>query len=797
MLPHHKRPMIAPRLLAVTLLVAALLPTPVAATIAHPGASTPTAPGPVGDLEGPNLVQNPSFETPALAGATNDVDFTDPDAFGPGWTLSGTAALVRCTTPDAVACTSAGSPWPAQDGVQSVDVAKTNKTGTLTQVIPTPLGHTFTLSFYYIPGPRLIDSKSDAKVNVYWAGSKLPLALEDRQAGDRSWKYSGKIALPAPVADQTELSFKGLAGKNFGFAIDNVSVVDDAPVTPDPDQVSAPELYRAAPPYTPPTGTSGGSFDLSKLQVLGLSPNDPGTYELSFYAAASCDAMSASGTKVATWTLSTAASDSTPIFVTPALDATIPAATPFVAARITGPASTPGVAGKISGFSNCVVYSPENDTWPRALRIPATSGTVNLGTWIDEPGIGRWFKVHVEPGGSVTVNLSNLPADYDVYLFKDVRKAYDQLTSETDLTKLSAEFAGSGFSGSGFSGSGFSGSGFSGSGFSGSGFSADTYSGSGFSGSGFSGSGFSGSGFSGSGFSGSGFSGSGFSGSGFSGSGFSGSGFSGSGFSGSGFSGSGFSAEDFSAAQYYSLIGWSNNVGTANEQVGANTWTSTGDFYIRVNGKDGISSTASPFQIDLTVNSDVCTNVGPSGNAPGPITNTSDTLILTDTSRFTGDTTALSGSSPTSPPPPTAPSSTSRPTTASRGSKRRPAQPRLCLRQELGRLVDEGRGRRLPGGQPELHQPLRHERQVHRARRRRQRHPVLPLPGHLIAGAGGELLSAGQGKLDVRGDHSAPTTSSGRTATAPARRSRSGQWTSRCPASRSGDWWSSRLTSSR
>ena len=642
MLPYRKGPMIAPRLLAVTLLVAALLPTPVAAAAtAQPGTSTPSAPQPVLNSEGPNLIQNPSFETPALQGETADVEFTDPNAFVPGWTLSGTASLVRCTTPDADVCKNAGAPWPAQDGVQSVDVARSNKTGTLTQVVPTPLGHTFTLSFYYIPGPRLIDSKSDAKINVYWAGSKLPLTLEDRQSGERAWKYTGKVALPAPITDDTELSFKGLAGKNFGFAIDNVSVVDDAPVTPDPDQVNAPELYRAAPPYTPPTATTGGSFDVSKLQVLGLSPNDPGTYELSFYAAASCTAMDTAGTKVATWTLTTAASDTTPIFVTPALDAAIPSATPFVAARITGPASSPGVAGKVSGLSNCVVYGPENDAWPRALRIPLMTGTVSLGNWIDEPGIGRWFKVKVAPGGSVTVNLSNLPADYDVYLFKDIRKTYDRLTEDTDLIKLSAEFAGSGFSGSGFSGSGFSGSGFSGSGFSGSGFSADTYSGSGFSGSGFSGSGFSGSGFSGSGFSGSGFSGSGFSGSGFSGSGFSGSGFSGSGFSGSGFSGSGFSAEDFSAAQYYSLIGWSNNVGTANEQVGANTWTTTGDFYIRVNGKNGISSTASPFQIDLMVNSDVCNNVGPMGSAPGSIANTSDTLILTDTSRFSGDTTAL------------------------------------------------------------------------------------------------------------------------------------------------------------
>ena len=55
-------------------------------------------------------------------------------------------------------------------------------------------------------------------------------------------------------------------------------------------------------------------------------------------------------------------------------------------------------------------------------------------------------------------------------MFKDIAQTYAALTGEQDLTKLSAEFAGSGLLGSGFSGSGFSGSGFSGSGFSGSGF---------------------------------------------------------------------------------------------------------------------------------------------------------------------------------------------------------------------------------------------------------------------------------------------------------------------------------------
>ena len=48
---------------------------------------------------------------------------------------------------------------------------------------------------------------------------------------------------------------------------------------------------------------------------------------------------------------------------------------PFVAARVSGP------AGRTSDFSPCVVNSPDNDVWPRALDITPTSGsTPTVGT---------------------------------------------------------------------------------------------------------------------------------------------------------------------------------------------------------------------------------------------------------------------------------------------------------------------------------------------------------------------------------------------------------------------------------
>ncbi len=196
--------------------------------------------------------------------------------------------------------------------------------------------------------------------------------------------------------------------------------------------------------------------------VAGRISADPGTpYTISFASAASCPGGEFPGGTPDFGSISVTTDEDGNAF----FNATTPPGSvngapadgqPFIAAHVTGP------AGRSSGYSPCVVNSPDNDTWPRALQISGNGAAVASGTWIDQPGTARWFKVPVAPGGSVSLDLSGVPTDYDVYLFRDIRQTYDTLTTEQNLTRLSAEFAGSGFSGSGFSGSGFSGSGFSG-----------------------------------------------------------------------------------------------------------------------------------------------------------------------------------------------------------------------------------------------------------------------------------------------------------------------------------------------
>ena len=294
--------------------------------------------------------------------------------------------------------------------------------------------------------------------------------------------------------------------------------------------------------------------------------------------------------------------------------------------------------------TNCVflvvVQNPPNQTWPQALTLNLTD---NLGiqqasvqqclTALDQ---SRWFKFKVQPGSRVIVTLTDLPENYDLVLFSDIAAAYSQMSSQSDLEKLTAQFASEAFTPSAFSPSAFSPSAFSPSAFSPSAFSPSA----------FSPSAFSPSAFSPSAFSPSAFSPDAFAPSAFSPSAFSPSAFSPSAFSPSAFSPSAFSPSAFSAAQVQSVIGVSAFDGVASEGIVVSTWDNSGDFYVRVRGRNGVFSTGNAFQLNAYMLTGACGNVSPialdaSRNPLSPSTtaaapNNYKTLILTDLNRWLG-----------------------------------------------------------------------------------------------------------------------------------------------------------------
>ncbi len=290
----------------------------------------------------------------------------------------------------------------------------------------------------------------------------------------------------------------------------------------------------------------------------------------------------------------------------------------YVTAEVSGP------GGVSSSPSTCIVAGETNDTWTRARTISLTGGIGSATGHIDDVGRARWFKVAIQPGQRLQLNLTNLPADFDMFAFRDITQAFTDLVTGDDLTRLTAEFAPSAFSPSAFSPSAFSPSAFSPSAFSPSAFSPSA----------FSPSAFSPSAFSPSAFSPSAFSPSAFSPSAFSPSAFSPSAFSPSAFSPSAFSPSAFSEETYAGAQIRSLITGSGAAGIADENITVDTWNNTGHFYIRVSGKNGASS-LDPFTLSVTLAGSACDGVlsSPSDGFIAPAGNF-ETLILTDPSRM-------------------------------------------------------------------------------------------------------------------------------------------------------------------
>ncbi|HET9808696.1 MAG TPA: beta-propeller fold lactonase family protein, partial [Candidatus Limnocylindria bacterium] len=104
------------------------------------------------------------------------------------------------------------------------------------------------------------------------------------------------------------------------------------------------------------------------------------------------------------------------------------------------------------------------------------------------------------------------------------------------------------------------------------------------------------------------------------------------------------SADAYAAAQTAALIGVSAHVGLSPEQIARNTWENTGFFYMRVRGHNGAFDASLPFTIEASVTDVSCTGVT---LTEYPVTFTApaaDTrsIILTNTARLgAGDTTAF------------------------------------------------------------------------------------------------------------------------------------------------------------
>ncbi|MCC6606866.1 MAG: CSLREA domain-containing protein [Anaerolineae bacterium] len=408
-----------------------------------------------------------------------------------------------------------------------------------------------------------------------------------------------------------DLADDGLTSNDLGDADDGAN-----------GRQNTPTLIRAIP--------TGAALEIEGL----LNSQANSSYTLDFYASDSCNEAGFGDGQ--TWlgsTELTTDANGNASFMT-AVAATLTDAS--LTALATGPDGT-------SEFSRCVRLGRGNDAWTRALDLELTPDSVSpevqtaeISQHLDLAGQSRWYKFAVQPNSQLVITLTDLPANYDLTVYKDIAAEWASLQTlddTEDLVSLTAEFAPDAFSPDAFSPDAFSPDAFSPDAFSPDAFSPDA----------FSPDAFSPDAFSPDAFSPDAFSPDAFSPDAFSPDAFSPDAFSPDAFSPDAFSPDAFSPDAFSSAQMRSLIAVSAFNGQAGEGVRLNTWENSGSFYIRVRGRNGVFDPNNSYSLNVMQTAGSCGSVTDAlpTSTHTAVANNHNTIILVDYGRLSGDLTTM------------------------------------------------------------------------------------------------------------------------------------------------------------
>ncbi|HLI50367.1 MAG TPA: right-handed parallel beta-helix repeat-containing protein, partial [Thermomicrobiaceae bacterium] len=342
-----------------------------------------------------------------------------------------------------------------------------------------------------------------------------------------------------------------------------------------------------------PSGTAANTTVISgslTVPIISSSPASPATVE--FFASDSCDSGGSGPgqTYLGDYSVNTDSNGNA------TFTANVPASVPLTSVVT---ATVTDSQNDTSQFSTCLTPVVPNDSWTRAktLTLTGTSNPLVMETTAQQAilsqGESLWYKVQIQPGSTVAVTLTNLPASYELALYKDISQAYQNYNTPTDLEHLSQEFAPDAFSPDAFSPDAFSPDAFSPDAFSPDAFSPDA-------------------------------------------------------FSPDAFSPDAFSPDTavgdpaaFTGAQLQSLLAVSAYPGDASQGVLVRTWENTGDFYIRVRGQNGVFDPSKDFTLTVIQQNLNCGSLQ-QVTTPTSLKATAGnykTLVLTDFSRLPGSST--------------------------------------------------------------------------------------------------------------------------------------------------------------
>ncbi len=278
-----------------------------------------------------------------------------------------------------------------------------------------------------------------------------------------------------------------------------------------------------------------------------------------------------------------------------------------------------------------------NVAWPLAAdfnpKLVGPAGgniTGSIQQIIARAGESRWFRFTGKPGSKVAITLTNLPGNFDVVVYSDIRRAHNQLlgltgTESSDADKklalLGAEFAPEAYSPEAYSPEAYSPEAYSPEAYSPEAYSPEAYSPEAYSPEAYAPEAYSPEAYSPEAYSPEAY-------------------------SPEAYSPEAYSPEAYASAQQRSIVAFSASPGTSSEGIRFNTYTKSGDFYVRVRGQNGVFALNAPFTLTVSVQQNLCAgvtdfNTTPARGAP-VIAGSPTSLIVWDSTRIAGTPAELS-----------------------------------------------------------------------------------------------------------------------------------------------------------
>jgi hypothetical protein len=273
-------------------------------------------------------------------------------------------------------------------------------------------------------------------------------------------------------------------------------------------------------------------------------------------------------------------------------------------------------------YQNCAF----NVAWPAALEPQFQQGE-GFSSFSTQQLLGltdqsRWYKFNVLPGSRVTIILSEVPANYDIVVYRDIQAEFERLLAlfnstdpeEQELSLLGAEFAPESFTPESFIAESFSPENYSPESFIPESFIPESFIPESFIPESFIPESFIPESFIPESFIADSYSPESFIPESFIPESFIPESFIPESFIPESFIGENFTPESFIAAQLSSMIAYSAFPGVVSEGVSINTYTLEGDFYVRVRGANGVYDGENPFTISVFIEEDICGD--PDGEGP-------------------------------------------------------------------------------------------------------------------------------------------------------------------------------------